>query len=590
MHTLPNIPGAPTHLGVGSAGRIQPSWRAVPSQELPAVENDESSRLGSATRRRHLKVSALQVISIVLACFIVVCLGPFTVSPLVTLNPSVDKEDYVATASSHDGHITALDMQTVATLHRNKNALPDAYNTSMIARDRNEAAVEKAWAPDALKENLDGDGSLRVETPSVAAETGQIPREGHMGNEPERKPIGADLHPNWALNAQEVDSSTESKTHAATSAPTISYSHGGHCKASMPRVTLVSAASSTHFSSAVTWLLAADAHERCARIVMYDLGFSPSQLQILKEYAENFPLGNIHIEEFDLGKYPPHAALSARTYAWKPLLIQEVIHKHGGLVIWNDAGDVINGRLDKLYNVTQMYGFYSAIAKGTIEDWTYPTTLERFGIDESLLAKPELSAAILAIDTTNKTVMSRVMQPWFDCAMEKECIAPTGSSRKNHRQDQSIITCLALKEGVSPDSWGKRLDPRPSEEAEIILFNGRFPLKGKLEGKERLISIHIDTVGGVGGWPTDMDDDTAVEKTAIERLKQRLDGEICLKFVFKYQMHRRCIPVEEAPKEFYEPISHRYEWCGDKSTCTKEEAKLQWRRRILRNRHQHPYR
>ena len=210
-------------------------------------------------------------------------------------------------------------------------------------------------------------------------------------------------------------------------------------------MTLLSAASDSHFPSAVTRKLTADAHERCARILMYDLGFSASQLSILKKYAEQFPYGNVHIVPFDMEKYPPHASLSARTYAWKPLLIKEVVEKYGGLVMWNDAGDVINGRLDKLYNITRQFGFFSAVAKGTMKDWTFPATLERFEIQEDLYDKPELSGAVIAIDTTNKTVMKTVVNPWFECALEKECIAPKGSSRKNHRQDQAIITCLAYR-------------------------------------------------------------------------------------------------------------------------------------------------
>ena len=67
-------------------------------------------------------------------------------------------------------------------------------------------------------------------------------------------------------------------------------------------------------------------------------------------------------------------------------------------------------------------------------------------------------------------IMTNIVEPWRDCALRKECIAPegsekraiclsfvmvvmcqlfSGSSRANHRQDQSVITYLLHHANIS---------------------------------------------------------------------------------------------------------------------------------------------
>ncbi len=40
-----------------------------------------------------------------------------------------------------------------------------------------------------------------------------------------------------------------------------------------------------------------------------------------------------------------------------------------------------------------------------------------------------------------------VVVPWKACAMAKDCIAPPGSSRENHRQDQAALSYLVHRSG-----------------------------------------------------------------------------------------------------------------------------------------------
>jgi hypothetical protein len=40
-------------------------------------------------------------------------------------------------------------------------------------------------------------------------------------------------------------------------------------------------------------------------------------------------------------------------------------------------------------------------------------------------------------------------RPWYECALTRQCIAPDGSNRRNHRQDQAALTVLAYLSGDS---------------------------------------------------------------------------------------------------------------------------------------------
>ena len=46
-----------------------------------------------------------------------------------------------------------------------------------------------------------------------------------------------------------------------------------------------------------------------------------------------------------------------------------------------------------------------------------------------------------------EAVYRTIVLPWKTCALAKDCIAPAGSSRKNHRQDQAVLSYLVHRAG-----------------------------------------------------------------------------------------------------------------------------------------------
>jgi hypothetical protein len=113
------------------------------------------------------------------------------------------------------------------------------------------------------------------------------------------------------------------------------------------------------------------------------------------------------------------------------------------VLLWFDAGNKITESLEPLINVVKTQGIYSALSWYTVRIFTHPKTLEFFSIpgDSPMLEKTPRNAAMLGFDLDSEKGMNFVKE-FARLALIKDCIAPEGSSRANHRQDQAVMTVL----------------------------------------------------------------------------------------------------------------------------------------------------
>ena len=113
-----------------------------------------------------------------------------------------------------------------------------------------------------------------------------------------------------------------------------------------------------------------------------------------------------------------------------------------------DAGNLVVKPLLWLRKITKKIGMYSPGSEGSIADWTHPRTLELLDVSYSLLGKRNLSGACVAFNYQNPKARELALK-WKQCALIKECIAPSGSNRNNHRQDQALLSVLAHQSGIT---------------------------------------------------------------------------------------------------------------------------------------------
>jgi hypothetical protein len=148
----------------------------------------------------------------------------------------------------------------------------------------------------------------------------------------------------------------------------------------------------------------------------------------------------------------------AGRYAWKPIIVWQTLLETAGPVCWMDAGNILTGRLDAIRTSLRWRGFFSVTSLGTLNDWTHPGMLSYFGLTSDWAAgKRNLSGACVAFDPRSLQSL-RLARRWRNGALVKKCIAPPGSNRSNHRQDQSLLGVLAHRhhfgDAIAPDDVG----------------------------------------------------------------------------------------------------------------------------------------
>ncbi len=221
----------------------------------------------------------------------------------------------------------------------------------------------------------------------------------------------------------------------------------------MSRVLIVTAASSNH-AGALRHLLGS-LQRLDADVVCYDLGLTSAEVDALPRW------NRLTIRAFDYAGHPPHmnVQVNAGEYAWKPVIVAEVADaerqspspRH---VLWADAGSYFDALEPIAGAIDRSGGVWLRRSSGTVADWTHPGMFAFLGDDASRFAdRPNADATLVGLATGHASAAVRdaayrdIIAPWAACARARDCIAPAGSSRRNHRQDQAVLTYLVHKAG-----------------------------------------------------------------------------------------------------------------------------------------------
>ena len=229
---------------------------------------------------------------------------------------------------------------------------------------------------------------------------------------------------------------------------------------------IVTGASDNHASCLVSVLYSSLLTSPYSPLIIVDYGISNSKLSILlsnvsRLHSIRHSLGSeapIYYRKYNFAHFPawsninePH---SKGGYSWKVITLFDVLTEYKGVVMWTDAGSILgNSEID--VSRARVNGFYSFVARHSIGKWTHNATYQciedmKWASNvNSVVNKTCCSGGYMIIDYWNRTVMTNVVYPFVKCSLTKRCIAPTGSSRWNHRQDQSALSIFIQSFGIN---------------------------------------------------------------------------------------------------------------------------------------------
>uniref|UniRef100_A0A0N4ZQL3 Fe/B12 periplasmic-binding domain-containing protein n=1 Tax=Parastrongyloides trichosuri TaxID=131310 RepID=A0A0N4ZQL3_PARTI len=264
---------------------------------------------------------------------------------------------------------------------------------------------------------------------------------------------------------------------------------------SIPKPVIVTAFSENHFNEALGLFKSIRRYLSNHKVVIYDIGLKKKNVRLVKK------LCNVEYRRFNFSKYPKHFKILFE-YAWKPIIHAEALrdfkaiwfvdasirftksdlskiyasticrnNETGTLILENEFKSLIysvnsdnneilgkkrlnNNHCNKssfLLHSPAGHGIVPATHKGMFD--YFPASMNMLGSKRGEMYQSGLFYAIKTKDTTNKILKWSVL-----CALERNCIAPKGSTRINcytirkkknsesssrcHRYDQSIYNIL----------------------------------------------------------------------------------------------------------------------------------------------------
>jgi hypothetical protein len=211
---------------------------------------------------------------------------------------------------------------------------------------------------------------------------------------------------------------------------------------------VLTGADHTHGEPLIRFLMSMMEHEPQVRTIVYDLGLTEHQRTVAA-----LLVGRGDLRRFDFTAHPAYFDISvnAGEYAWKPAIIADEIALRQAPALWMDAGNLLAGSLDVVRQKLSVNGFYCPSSGFSAQPWTHPGMLSYFGFSQDWGADiMQLSGATVAFDPKFPKALA-LATAWSRLAGVQEVIAPPGSDRSNHRQDQALLTCLAFDRGMLAD-------------------------------------------------------------------------------------------------------------------------------------------
>jgi hypothetical protein len=188
-------------------------------------------------------------------------------------------------------------------------------------------------------------------------------------------------------------------------------------------------------------------------LIVYDIGLNNENKTRLLELHNKY---DFELKTLDYNLYPEHVNVYKYnglycSYAFKPIIIHteaNCINNQDSILIWMDSANRFDLQvLNCIYNSLTKIGFYSPYSNyaGTIEsiELNHPSTVNYFRVTEQEHKTKlfSISANLVGVNYSTKEG-KYILDKWYNSSLIKDVIMPEGSSRNNHRQDQTLLSVI----------------------------------------------------------------------------------------------------------------------------------------------------
>ena len=210
-----------------------------------------------------------------------------------------------------------------------------------------------------------------------------------------------------------------------------------------PAPLIVTGANHPYARTLVQFLRSAERHGEHRRLdwIILDLGLTASEREYIRE---TFSWADLRSVEFS--NYPPHVKIERRSYAWKPILLEEVARGRNGLVFWFDAATILRRRLEEPLAATARLGIWSLQGQtplmGRADPRVINTFVEHLAMPTEVLHLPERVTGAIGFDT-RQPVAKHILETWARLARDPRFILPD-APHPRHRWEQTLFSALLL--------------------------------------------------------------------------------------------------------------------------------------------------
>ncbi|KAI0243290.1 hypothetical protein LSAT2_016540 [Lamellibrachia satsuma] len=219
------------------------------------------------------------------------------------------------------------------------------------------------------------------------------------------------------------------------------------------QVVIVTGASSDHFLESMAMIASVQKYKPDSRIIYYDLGLKSKQAKKVRTWCQ------VTLRKFGNPAYPKHVTEKLRCYAFKLLIVQEVLREFPGM-FWMDASiRLLGSDFSEAYDKAVQNGGFVIINRGRnkIFTVTHPNLYEFLPTNIERLKQTQIMASGFMLIYNTHATFKTILRWMYLCALDVKCTDPPTSTschwpKKNqgqtyancHRYDQSIVNVLAV--------------------------------------------------------------------------------------------------------------------------------------------------